>query len=128
MTGGKGARNTHLTKLEKYTLLKDPAATAGAQKLQPSMEQLPLEEEHLMLHDNMEAMHGVCASLEIKIDSVSTEVMLVRADLCHMGAKRTEVEDSITILKANNVTLKTQVSELCAFTKALEDRAADFEG
>ncbi|KAJ1163558.1 hypothetical protein NDU88_004016 [Pleurodeles waltl] len=79
MTGHKGAKGGHQAKLEKYG--------GDTSALRAAINGTPLQGDPLKLHNIMKAIQGVLTSLEARIDSGTTEVTLVSADLCNMGAK-----------------------------------------
>ncbi|KAJ1151294.1 hypothetical protein NDU88_004077 [Pleurodeles waltl] len=61
--------------------------------------------EQLTLHGIMTAVQGTY--LETKTDSITTEVMLARANLRNLGDHKKEVEDSTVALKGEKMALKT---------------------
>ncbi|KAJ1216605.1 hypothetical protein NDU88_004206 [Pleurodeles waltl] len=75
---------------------------------QAAMEAAAMEAESPTLHVVMEAIKGIRTSLESQIDSVMTEVDLLRVDLRNMGSRVKEVADAAASLREDAASLKTQ--------------------
>ncbi|KAJ1105891.1 hypothetical protein NDU88_003295 [Pleurodeles waltl] len=115
MTGGRGGRAIHQSKLDKYGLPKEvPEAGASLESTTTTPDCPPPEAGSIMLQDIMpwEAIQGIHTSLEIRIDSVSTEVSLLRTGLRNMATRVKDMEGSATALRGHTKTLQTQVGEL----------------
>ncbi|KAJ1111145.1 hypothetical protein NDU88_008482 [Pleurodeles waltl] len=76
----------------------------------------------------MEAVQGARTSVETRIDSVITEVSLLRTDLWNISTRVKEVEDSTASLQGDTKALKTQVGELQALTNKLQAQSEDHKG
>ncbi|KAJ1154895.1 hypothetical protein NDU88_007638 [Pleurodeles waltl] len=88
MTRGRGGKAVQQTKLYKYAIQKGSIDAEGPpDQRMVAQTQTVTEEGSPTLHDVMEAIKGVHISLESYIDSVMTEVGLLRADLRNMGSR-----------------------------------------
>ena len=76
----------------------------------------------------MSAIQGIRGVLEIKVDSVATEVTLLLADFRKISDQISENKSAITTLQAENQTLKQRVLELQRSTTAHESKLDDLEG
>ncbi|KAJ1159921.1 hypothetical protein NDU88_000425 [Pleurodeles waltl] len=129
MTGGRGGKAGQQTKLDKYTIPKGPAEAEGPIDLvMASQTQTVTEWESPSLLEVMETIKGVRTSQESQIDSVTTEVGLLRADLRNMGSRMQEIEDSTSALREDNASLKTQVIELQVCTTIMQTRLEGYGG
>lgn len=80
------------------------------------------------LEDVMEAIQGVHTAPEHKIDTVSTEVTLICADLRNMGDRVKVTEESVSTLQHSASMLETSVRRLQAQAADLEAKLEDYEG
>ena len=76
----------------------------------------------------MVAIQGVKGTLEVKIDSISSEVTLLRTDLCNMNDKVKENKREIKILKNDTTSLKKQIQKLQVGTSEMAAKLEDLEG
>ncbi|KAJ1164381.1 hypothetical protein NDU88_004821 [Pleurodeles waltl] len=118
MTGDIGAKTRQ--QLDKFTQPKNVARAPRSEVPWFELEITNPEEETLTLKDIMVAIQRVCGTPEFEINSVSTEVVLIRADIHVLGARVKETEVSLKVLKEDSTSLKKQVHELKATTATLE--------
>ncbi|KAJ1123921.1 hypothetical protein NDU88_002388 [Pleurodeles waltl] len=127
MTGSRKAKTGHQFKLDKFIQSKETTEAPWLGEQRSEMESTNPEEDTLMLKDIMEAIQGVCGTLESKIVVVSAEVALKRADFYKLGARVKKTEDSLKMLKENSSVLKEQVRKLKDTTTTLDAKVKDFE-
>ncbi|KAJ1105207.1 hypothetical protein NDU88_002615 [Pleurodeles waltl] len=99
MMGDRGTKVGYQLKLDNFTQPKDIARAPQPKMPQSGMETSNPEEDTSTLKDIMDTIKGLCGTLESKIDSVSTEVVLMRADFHKLGARVKETEDSLKLIK-----------------------------
>ncbi|KAJ1160487.1 hypothetical protein NDU88_000989 [Pleurodeles waltl] len=99
----------------------------GSTSLQEGVEATSTEEPALMLHNIMAAIQGVQTSLEGRIDSVTTEMTLIDADLLNIRVRVKEAKDYTPSLQASTEALMAQINDLRATTKAMEARLEEYE-
>ncbi|KAJ1200237.1 hypothetical protein NDU88_004063 [Pleurodeles waltl] len=86
MYGDKGGRAVQQNNLDKYTIPKGTASAEAPPDLgvaAPAM--VVAKTGPLTLQDIMEAIQGVHASLDSRINSVTSEVTLLQAAIHNMG-------------------------------------------
>ncbi|KAJ1150023.1 hypothetical protein NDU88_002821 [Pleurodeles waltl] len=129
MTGGRGGKAVQQTKLNKYAIQKGSIDAEGPPDWRiPAQTQIAMEEGFPTLYDVMEAIKGVCTSLKSRIDLVTREMGLLRADLRNMASRVKEVKDFTSTLREDIASLKTQVNELQFLTTTMQARLEDCEG
>ncbi|KAJ1111961.1 hypothetical protein NDU88_000233 [Pleurodeles waltl] len=74
------------------------------------------------------SIQGCRTALEHKIETLSIEVNLLRADLHKVSDKVTTAEGNIVELQVETVTLKKQMAQLTTSARELERRAEYGEG
>ena len=80
------------------------------------------------LSDIMAAIQDIRGTIEIKIDSIATEMNLLRADFQKTNDKVTEHKSAIESLQTENRALRKQVIELHRNTKIHKTKLDDLEG
>ena len=131
MTGGKPSRGVQQSKLDKFTKVTKPRETLYVEEGESQRLPDKATSEEIMqpsLADIMTALQGVRTTLETKIDAVSTEITLLRADFHKMRDRVTETEKNIVVLRAENQQLKQQVQGLQRTTTAQGVKLDDLEG
>ena len=128
MTGGRTGRGPQQTKLDKFTRQKDTLSGSlpDAHESQQSLADTAAVEPSLA--DIMTAIQGIQVTLEGKMDSISTEVNLLRADFGKMKERIKDNQGAVTMLQSENKDLKSQVMELQKTTDKIVDKLDEYEG
>ncbi|KAJ1165634.1 hypothetical protein NDU88_006053 [Pleurodeles waltl] len=100
MTGrNRGPQATETNNLDKYTV---QLKTVGSERNAPDSIGGPPESGDPSLREIMEAIQALRNNIESKIDAVTLDVNLLRADLCEVTDKVTTAEGQINGLQAIN--------------------------
>ncbi|KAJ1150337.1 hypothetical protein NDU88_003131 [Pleurodeles waltl] len=102
------------TKLDKYSLLRDEQGKPTIADTGEGTAQSQEDDETRTLQDALVTIQGVKEALELKLDSVSTELTLVHADLHSMSDQVKDTEVSLASIQAETAFLQTQVKGMCA--------------
>lgn len=116
----RGPKVTQQNKQDRYALPK--ATLQDQQSKEKSVGGTEGDTPELTLKDVMEAITGVRISLEQKMDSISVEVKLIRADLTKLSEKVKQVEITTASLVDDTSHLQNKIQE---FT---ESKLDDYEG
>lgn len=116
---------TQQNKLDRYTQPKTatPEQPSRDKKAAATEGDLP----KLTLKDVMEAISGVRSSLEQRMDAITSEVTLIRADLTKIGEKVKQMEITASCLLNDTSQMQQDIKELQAFRTFAEDKLDDYE-
>ena len=112
MTGGRTGRVAQQTKLDKYTRPKTPAPDPPTEAAEGHTGPDHGGSGEPSLTDIMSAIRGIQETLEHKMDSISIEVNLLRADFGKMKDRARENQGAVASLQTENKELKRQLQEL----------------
>ena len=128
MTGGRTGRAAQQTKLDKYTKPKknlvDPPMEVAVSQTGPGQG----VSGDPSLADIMTAIRGIQETLEIKMDSISTEVNLLRADFGRMKDRVKDNQGVVASLQSENKDLRRQVQELQRTSDRVAEKMDYIEG
>ena len=128
MTGGRTGRTVQQTKLDKYTKPKSLAADPLTEMTVGQTSPGQATSSDPSLADIMSAIKGIQETLESKMDFISTEVNLLRADFGKMKDRVKDNQEEVTSLQSENKELKKQVQELQNTSDKLVEKMDDIEG
>ncbi|KAJ1153585.1 hypothetical protein NDU88_006344 [Pleurodeles waltl] len=121
MTGGRGGSAVHQSNLDTYALPREvPETGASLEFNTTALDRPPPEVGYPTLQDIIVAIQELHTSQETGIDSVTTEVSLMRTDLRNMAMRVKDVEDCTASLWGDTKLLQIQVGELQALATTLQ--------
>ena len=113
-------------KLDKFTRPKE-ADKGSLPSVQDDQQSLASATEP-SLTDIMAAIQGIQVTLEGKMDAISTEVTLLRADFGKMKERIKDNQGAVSTLQSENKELKSQMRELMKTTDKIVDKLDEYEG
>lgn len=127
MSSTRGPKLGQSNRLDKYAFSKPPPAEHSSPKATPKSDAAETTPE-LTLKDVMEAMSGVRTSLEQRMDTISTDIMLIKADMGKNREKVQQLEVTTSSLVADTTELQRSVRVLEDFRTFAEAKLDDYEG